>query len=599
MIASIEPGAAIAIILAIGVGGQLLTSRLPIPSILVLLPAGVAVGGLIDPDELLGDLLFPLVSLGVGILLFEGGFGLRWSKIGEQRQPIVRLVTVGVLVTWLIGWATAAWLLDLSTDQAVLIGAILTVSGPTVVVPLLRSARAREPSASILHWEGILIDPVGATLAIVVLDAILEDRGPARAVLRILVTATSGIGVGLLAALVLGYTMYHHWIPDRLQVPATLTAVVGAFAVANLLADEAGLFATTVLGLTLANQRRVAMAHISEFNENLGSLVLGALFVLLGARVDIDEIIDQLGPSLLLTAVLVFVARPLAVELATMGTGISRRHRLFLSWMAPRGIVAAAVSSLFALELTEHDIDPGPLVAMTFTVVVLTVVLYGITASTVVDLLRIKRTQAGGIAIIGAPHFAVDLAATITDLDATVLVVTPDEERSADAALRGQLVFGGRLDSDDLHHALDAAGIGSALAMSGAAYLDSYGIQRVSEHLGRANVFRIPPEGDDQPELAGADMGVSGRRLLPPEIDHEDIEALLVEHGGFGVRTAETLLDSDEMICIVDEDHRVTIVAGRTGLGERDRAVVLPGVADVVAAKRAAAESESEAAPTD
>ena len=567
-----EPLHAIGVILGVAIGCQWLAERLRVPSVLLLLIAGVATGSIVDPDELLGHLLFPLVSLGVGILLFEGGLSLRWRQLGAATQPVVRIVTLGVLVTWVVGALGAKLILDLPTNIAVLLGAILTVSGPTVVIPLVRAVRPREPSASVLRWEGILIDPVGATLAIVVLDTILEDRSAGGVALLVFTTIASGLVIGLLAGVVLIEALRRHLISDHLQIPVTLAAVVGAFAGADAIRPEAGLVATTVLGLVVANQRRTSASHIYEFNENLGSIVLGVLFVILGARIELDTVVDEIPGALALLALLILVARPLAVLAATTGTSTGWRDRSFVTLMAPRGVVAASVSSLFALELEEHGIDPGPLVQVTFIIVVGSVALAAATARSAARWLHVAQPDPTGVALIGGDRFALDLGELLAAERVSVLLVGLDDDQADAAAERGLLTYRGRLDAEDLIEATKAVGVGAAVALSGTDHLDAYGITRLAEAVGRANVYRLGYDGEGDDEGSSE---VTARLVLPNRFTPNLIEDLLAEGKRLEVVPADEIQSGWVAICAVTTDGRVRFDVDETHRGEGDRLVVL------------------------
>lgn len=580
-----EPLHAIGVILAVAIGCQWLAERLRIPSVLLLLMAGVATGSVIDPDELLGELLFPLVSLGVGILLFEGGLSLRWKQLGAATQPVVRIVTLGVLVTWAVGAIGASTILDLDTDLALLLGAILTVSGPTVVIPLVRAVRPREPSASILRWEGILIDPVGATLAIVVLDTILEEKSTAGIIVLVISTIAAGLVVGVTIGVVLVELLRLHQISDHLQIPVTLAAVVGAFAGADALRPEAGLVATTVVGLVIANQRRTSAGHIYEFNENLGSIVLGVLFIILGARVDLDAVIDEAPAALALLALLILIARPLAVLAATAGTSTGWRDRAFITLMAPRGVVAASVASLFALELEEHGIDPGPMVEVTFVIVVGSVALAAATARLAARWLHVAQPDPTGVALIGGHRFALDLAERLAALRVPVLLVGLDDQQADAAAERGLLTYRGRLDAEDLLDVTKAVGIRTAVALSGTDHLDAYGITRLTEAVGRANVYRLGHDGAD----GAGHSDVSARLVLPDRFTPTLIEELLDDGHTLDTQSADALVDGWVVICAVTEEGEVKFEADETHRVDGDHLIVLgPGLSEP------ASESEPE-----
>lgn len=482
----------IATVVVIGVACLWVAGRLRIPSILLLLPAGVLVGpglGIVNPDEQFGDVLFPIVSLGVGILLFEGGLGLRFDRVGEVRSVVGRLVTLGAFIVWIIASVSVYFLLDVRRAIAALIGALLVVSGPTVVQPLLRLAKPRHSVAEVLRWEGIVIDPIGATLGVVVLDAVLEGSQPGRAAVRIAITLIAGGAIGGGLGIALAFAIGHHWVPDHLHNPVALATAVGSFALADLIQAEAGLMATTALGLTLANQKRAPSRHIREFEEELGLLVLGGLFLVLGARVDLDEVADVLPRAVILTLILIFIARPLAVAASTVGSSLTTRERSFLAFVAPRGIVAAAVSAVFAIEIEEAGLDAGPLVATVFSVIVLTVLFYGFTAVPAARYLRVARPSQRAVALVGADRWHLAFAEQLQDAGVSVLVFTDREFERRRAQDRALLAFNGELDHESVEEAADALGISSVLVLTDRVELAAAVVSTLAPVVGRANVF--------------------------------------------------------------------------------------------------------------
>ena len=486
----------LAAILIFGIGAQLLAGHLRVPSILLLLPAGVIAGpvlGLLHPDELFGELLFPLISLAVGVLLFEGGLSLCLDELRPVRSVVGRLVTVGVLATWLIGGFAAMLVFELPAQQALLLSGVLSVSGPTVVIPLIRQIRPREPIGTILRWEGIVIDPVGALLALVVLNVIVQ-RGETvwSTGLSVLLTIVAGTLAGLGAAWILALGLRTFTIPDHLQNPVALLLAVAAFVVADLVRSEAGLFATTVMGIAVANQRMAPTSHITEFQEELGPLLLAGLFVVLGARVELDSLPANLLPALVLVVVLTVIARPIAVWTSTIGAGLQLAHRAMLAVVAPRGIVAAAVASLFALRLEEHGTAFADLVPATFLVIGGTVVLAGVLAPIAAPRLDVARSEPTGIALVGSEPWLLDAAHHLARLGATVLVVTPEGADPEAERPLGVDVYDGRLSDEALLDRLDEDGIGIALVASRNQELNQYALIRMVEGLGRDRVYLLP-----------------------------------------------------------------------------------------------------------
>ncbi|HEX8199719.1 MAG TPA: cation:proton antiporter, partial [Isosphaeraceae bacterium] len=398
----------LASIVVLGVGAQWLAWRLKLPAILLLLLAGFLAGPalewagyrrLVDPDRLLGDLLLPVVSLSVAVILFEGGLSLNLAELVHSGGVIRNLVTLGAAVTWGVATVAARVVLGLTWPLATLLGAILVVTGPTVIGPLLRHVKPTGRTGPILRWEGIVIDPIGAMLAVLVFEAIPQPKLPS--VLAVLLagslkTVLIGGGIGLAGALAVVLFLRRYWIPDFLQNPVTLMTVVAAFTASNALRPESGLFAVTAMGIILANQGHVTVKPIAEFKESLTILLVSALFIVLASRLTIGQI-ASVGPrSVLFTLVLMLVARPAAVAVSTIGSGLSWGERAFLAAMAPRGIVAASVAAVFALRLRASGVEGADrLVPATFAVIVGTVGVYGLAATRVARRLGLSPSHPG------------------------------------------------------------------------------------------------------------------------------------------------------------------------------------------------------------
>lgn len=560
-----ETTTAIAVIIVLGVASLWAGSRLRIPSILLLLPAGVIAGpvlGILDPDEQFGELLFPLISLGVGILLFEGGLSLRFERTREVRSVVVRLVTIGAFITWIVGWAGAWFLFDVNIRIAGLIGAVLVVSGPTVVIPLLRLAQPRHSVAEVLRWEGIVIDPVGATLAVVVLDAVIAEADPTRALARIAVTLAAGGIIGVAAGAVYIGSLSRHLIPDHLENPIALALAVAAFAGADVVRPEAGLMATTTLGLVLANQRRAPVRHVLEFAEDISFLVLGALFLVLGSRVDLDELADIAIPALLLTALLVLVARPLTVLASTLGSGMSTNERFFLMGIAPRGIVAAAVSSVFALELEEAGIDPGPMASAVMVVIVATVVLYGFSAVPLARVLKIARPPNRAIAIVGGARWHLGLAGALQEVGISTMIFTDRPIERRWARQQTLLAYDGDLQSEELEEAAEALGVGSVLVLTDRTELVTAAVSRLGHIVGRSNIYALR----HAPGTGGVGASITTRPAFG-SMTAEEMDEFMAADAEIFVST-ETPEEDDGRIVLahVDEDSRI-VSFGEEGPG--------------------------------
>ncbi|WP_178080957.1 sodium:proton antiporter, partial [Pseudomonas sp. DrBHI1] len=336
---------------------QWLAWRLKLPAILFLLLCGILAGpvlGWLQPQALFGPLLMPLVSLAVALILFEGSLTLHLSQWREIGSVVHRLVTVGALSTWLVIALATHWLLGFDWPLAILFGTLTLVTGPTVIVPMLRVVRPKAAIANILRWEGIVIDPIGALLAVVVYSFIIASaagEGLSHSLATFAGVIFCGSALGVAGGWLLGQVMREQWLPEYLHNLASLAAVLGIFIAANQIVHESGLLAVTVMGMWLANMPGVDVRQILHFKENLSVLLISGLFILLAARLDLHALL-ALGPAVLgLLLVIQLLARPLNVLLSTLGSPLSWRERALLAWIAPRGIVAAAVSAIFAIRL--------------------------------------------------------------------------------------------------------------------------------------------------------------------------------------------------------------------------------------------------------
>lgn len=485
------------VILGLGVGAQWLAWRLRLPSILLLLLAGFVAGpiaGWIHPDALFGDLLEPLIAISVAIIMFEGGLGLRFSEIRAHGRTVARLVTVGVVVTSFVGAAAAVRFLGMPWDVAALLGVILSVSGPTVVLPLLRVVRPEKQVGAVLRWEGILIDPIGALLAVITYQVISQGGGADslwQAALDLLLTLVVGGGFGFVAAQGLVEVERRHWIPDHLDAAVALGAVVTVFVAADNVLHEGGLVAVTVMGMAMANQRRAPIHHLIDFKENLSQILLGSLFIILAARIELADLVDLRVGVIAFVAVLVFVARPLAVLLSTARSRFSIQQRALLAWMAPRGIVAAAVSAFFGLRLEAAGRPEGALfVPVTFAVIVATVAIYGLTARPVAKALGVAGPPAQGILMIGSNRVTRALASVLKD-DVQVLLADTNADAVQAARVEGHTVHHGDALAADLDDEVDLSGIGRMWAMTPNSGLNHLACVRWGRDLGRAKVYQV------------------------------------------------------------------------------------------------------------
>ncbi len=497
----------VALILVLGVGAQWLAWHYQLPSILILLVAGFLAGpvfGVIDPAVLQGEWVYPFVSIAIGVILFEGGLNLRLSELREVGRPARNLVTVGVLVTWLVGAGAVYLIEDFGVELSLLTGAILVVTGPTVIMPLLREIRPKGRIGAVAKWEGITIDPVGAILATFVLEVILllnepgsASAGAVDATLHVLeglgLAAAASITIGGAAAALIVFTLHRRLVPGYLHNPLTLTLLVVAFVGSEALQHEAGLITATLMGVALANQSYVPVQRIAEFKENLQVLLLGVLFIVLSARLDLATFEYVGGRTVGLIAVLILFVRPLAVLISCVGTDLSWREQTFLAWLAPRGIVAAAVASLFGFELQEiFPQAADALVPVVFMVIVGTVAVYGLTIPYVAHALGLADPNPEGVLFVGADTWVQRIAETLQGLGITVQLIDSNPDHVERARERGLHAERADVLSEEVLEELDLSGIGRLVIAIPNDEVASLAALHLSEVFDVNDIFQLP-----------------------------------------------------------------------------------------------------------
>ncbi len=500
-------GVAIAAMFLLGTAAQWIASWMRLPSILFLLAFGIIAGpvtGFLHPNEMLGDVLFPAVSLAVAVILFEGSLNLRFRELGDIGGSLLGLLTIGMTSTWFLGTLLAYGVLGFGWLKSLLLGAILVVTGPTVIGPLLRQIRPIGRVGLIARWESIVIDPIGAVLAVLVFEAGADVRSTwlvdgtmsafgeagVAATLGLLKTIVGGGGIGVIAALLLGWLLRRHTIPDHLQNPVTLMFVIAAFTASNLMQHECGLVAVTVMGVVLANQPRTDIKHILHFKENLSVLLISTLFILLSARLDVAGF-SMLGwRGMVFLAAMILVVRPLSVWLSTLRSSLTWQEKVFLAWLAPRGIVAAAVSSVFALRLGDEGTG---LVPATFLVIIGTVCVYGFTAFPLAKRLGLAVDNPQGVLIAGAHAGVRAIAHALQEAGFQVLLVDVNHWNIQTARMEGLPVREGNILSDQLLERISLGGIGRFLAMTPNDEVNSLASLHLRGLFGRAQVYQFFP----------------------------------------------------------------------------------------------------------
>ncbi|MCI5189350.1 MAG: hypothetical protein D3919_01150 [Candidatus Electrothrix sp. AW5] len=495
-------------IFILGIIAQWTAWKLHLPSILFLLIAGLIVGpglGLLHPDQLFGDLLFPMVSLAVAVILYEGGMNLRFRELRKQkiRGVLLQILTLAVLISLVLGTVAAHYIIGFPWPVSALLAAILVVTGPTVIGPMLRHLRLRGRVSSLLKWEGIVVDPLGATLAVLVFTVVRHSNlrdGLTEALIDFGVTLAVGLSFGFIAAAVLVVVLRKFWLPDALHNPVSLMLMFASFTAANVVLDEAGLLAVTIMGITLANQKWVSIRHVIEFKETLTTLLISCLFVILAARLQPQDIQGLGWNSFLFVAFMILVVRPASILAGTIGSSLPWQERLFMAWMAPRGIVAAAVASVFALEFAAKGYPQAlELVPVIFLMVFATVLIYGLSAVPLSRKFGLSRANPQGILFVGAHTWARAMAQAIMKEGFSVVLIDTDRENVALSRMAGMPALYGNALAKKTREEIDYGGLGRMLAMTANDAVNALTCAHFMEDFGRQEVYQLsfPPVEQD------------------------------------------------------------------------------------------------------
>ncbi|WP_243040297.1 cation:proton antiporter [Dyella sedimenti] len=536
---SADIGLLLVCMLGTGFLAQWLAWRVRLPAILFLLLAGLLLGpvaGVLHPDRLLGPLLFPVVSLAVALILFEGSLTLRFGELPGIGRAVRGLVSYGaVMAVFLLG-AAAHYLAGLSWEVALLFGALTCVTGPTVIAPMLRTVRPNARIANTLRWEGIVIDPLGALFAVLVFEAIVSHR-EGHTIGVFLAVIACGMLTGLCLAWLLAFLLRRQMIPEYLHNYGTLVTVLLAFSLSNALSSESGLLAVTVMGIALGNMRGVHIDDILDFKENLTTLLVSGLFILLAARLSWPPPDGVLWSGLAIFLVAQLVVRPLTATVATMGSALGWRERALIAWIAPRGIVAAAVSALFALKLDALGM-PGAreLVPLVFILIIGTVVLQSATARPLARWLKVAEPDPTGVLVYGADQVARAVAHALADAGFRVIVADEQWADIRDARMEGLATFYGHPATAYAERHLDLTGIGRLLAMSVHRERNALACVYYRQEFGRGRIYRLqgepPQETHDRVQWGGY---LQAPPLFDARMTHERFAECLA--AGWSIKT--------------------------------------------------------------
>jgi NhaP-type Na+/H+ or K+/H+ antiporter len=571
-----------AVAIAFGMAAQSLALRFAVPSIVILLATGVAIGPdglrLLDPN-VFGPARTALVTLAVTVILFEGGLALRVEDLRRQQRSLALLLSLGAAISMVVGALAAHFILGLSWSIASLYGALMIVTGPTVVTPLLTRLTLDRTVRELLIGEAVLIDPVGAIVAIVAAEYVVGQAAMWHAGWLVLVRLAVGGTLGAVAGAALTAVLRRGWIPEAVRNPVVLAFVLVVAAAASRVSSEAGLMAAVVQGVVMANSGIPELGRLRQFKEEITLLLLSFIFVLLAADIQIREVVALGWGALAVVAVVVWVARPLSVFACTQGSSMTLPQQLFVAWICPRGIVAASVAGLFSIALQEAGIPGGDqLEVLVFVTVGVTVTVQGLTARPVAAVLGVDLPELYGTLIVGADHLGRLLACLLQSYKRPVVLMDVNPLHCRAARDAGLVVYSGDALSIEALEEAGARYADTVVTLTRNQELNVLVAQRVRQNFRAERVLALAEAGDA--------LGTAGPFLgeFPgvDEVNHRlySGRARIIEYevgpgGWVGRNLAELPYGPGEFALLLQRRDHVYIASAHWNLAERDRLVCL------------------------
>lgn len=524
---------ACALIGALGLGAQWLAWRLQAPAIVLMALAGLAAGplwqvifgeALLSPSNTFGDLLRPIVSLCVAVILFEGGLILKFENLRDAGAAVRRVVFFGGPLAWLLGSLAARYAAGLDWASAIVFAGVMVVTGPTVIMPLLRQSKLSGRPAQFLKWEGIVNDPVGALFAVAAFEIIrVASQGESTLLAGAWILGAAAIGT--LLGIAFGFAMSRAfragWTPEYLKAPLIFASIILCYALAEQVEKEIGLVAVTAYGMTLANSRLADLSELRKFKEDIAVLLVSGVFVILTADLTPQIIRSALNwNTLLFLIVMLFIVRPLSVWIATAGT-LSRNEALLLGWIAPRGIVAVAVSGLFGSLLVDLSREgrfyfsgADQIVPLAFAMVFTTVVLHGFTIGPLARRLGLARSEKPGLLLVGANSWSVEFAKALKASKIDVIVADSNYRRLRPARETGLDTFLGEVLSEDAEIKLDHSRFDTVVALSTNDSHNALVCNQFAPEVGRHRVYQLSLSEGDEVDDKSVGSSARGRTLI-------------------------------------------------------------------------------------
>jgi NhaP-type Na+/H+ or K+/H+ antiporter len=564
-----EQALVIALVGVLGIGAQWVAWRTGWPAIVLMLAAGFLAGpvlGLFDPEHAFGELLEPMIAIGVALILFEGGLSLDLRELRHAGDAVWRLVLFGVPIGWLLGSFAGYYIAGLVWPVAILFAGILVVTGPTVVLPMLRQSNVQPRPAAVLKWEAIVNDPIGALCAVIAYEyfrmvAAAPDATVVDVVPPMIIAAILAAGIGYVAARFVAWSFPRGLIPEYLKVPVLLTMVIGVFVLSNKIEHEAGLVAVTVMGVALANMNVSSLRSIHPFKQNIAVLLVSGIFVLLSASLDYSELSYLNWRFGLFLLALLFLVRPLTILTRLLFSSVPWNERLFLAWIAPRGIVLVAISGLFALRLSDLGYADGEvLIGLSFAVVVATIVAHGFTVNLAARLLGVKGTSRPGLLIVGSTPWTIALAQEMQSLKTPVMIVDSSWQRLAPARRAGLPYYHGEILNEATEHNLDLSPFQVLVAATDNEAYNTLVCNEFAYEIGRDTVYQLG-ESADEADKHAIPASLRGRALFESGFGVADVNERQAKGWVFRKTKLSDEFDFDDAREVLpDEGHLLLLV---------------------------------------
>lgn len=524
---------ACALIGTLGLGAQWLAWRLQAPAIVLMSLSGLAVGPLwslafgdplLSPQATFGDVFRPIVSLAVAVILFEGGLVLKFENLREAGAAVRRMIFIGGPLAWLLGTLAAHYAGGLDTASAVVFAGVMVVTGPTVIMPLMRQSKLGGRPAKFLKWEGIVNDPIGALFAVAAFEIIrVASLGENifGAAIWIVSAALLGAVLGIGFGVAMSRAFREGWTPEYLKAPLILASIVLCYALAELIEKEIGLVAVTAYGMTLANSRLAGLTELQKFKEDIAVLLVSGVFVMLTADLTPSIIAQALNwNTLAFLFCMLFIVRPLSVWISTYGT-LSRKEAILLGWIAPRGIVAVAVSGLFGSLLVDLSREgrfyvsgADQITPLAFAMVFTTVVLHGFTIGPLSRFLGLARKERPGVLLVGANSWSVEFGLALAKSDVEVIIADSSYRRLKSSREAGLDTFLGEVLSEDAELKLDHARFSTVIALSTNDSYNALVANHFAPEVGRHMVYQLSINEDGDTDERGLSSNATGRTLI-------------------------------------------------------------------------------------